>query len=73
MQYILGDIVKLKKGHACGANNWKVLRTGVDFKLQCLECDRVIWVKRTEFNKNVRKILDENGKFVSILNYEREL
>lgn len=73
MQYILDDVVKLKKGHACGENQWKVLRTGVDFKLECLACNRVIWLKRLEFNKSVRKILDENGKFVSIVNFEREL
>lgn len=70
--YRLGDIVKLKKGHPCGVNEWKVLRTGVDFKLECMGCQRQIWLKRIDFKKNVRKIKDENGKFVSIVNFERE-
>lgn len=70
-KYILGDEVTLKKGHPCGENHWKILRTGVDVKLQCLGCDKQIWLTRLEFEKRLRKIKDENGKFVSIVNFER--
>ncbi len=73
IQYILGDLVKLKKGHACGENVWKILRTGIDFKLECQGCSHIIWMKRVEFNKRVRKIKNKEGKFVSIVNFEREL
>lgn len=70
MEYRLGDIVKLKKPHACGANEWIILRTGVDFKLECNQCKRQVWLKRIEFNKRVRKIKQED-KYVSIQNFER--
>ena len=73
MEYILGDIVKMKKGHACGENSWKILRTGIEYKLECLGCGRQIWLKRIDYNKNVRKILNEEGKFVSVQSFEREL
>lgn len=73
MQYLIGDIVKLKKDHACGSNSWIVLRTGVDFKLKCEKCEKVLWLKRTDFNKSVRKIKDKNNKFVSVKTFEREL
>ena len=33
MDYQLGDIVVLKKGHPCGANEWEVIRVGADFKV----------------------------------------
>ncbi len=72
MKYKINDIVTLKKGHPCGENKWKILRTGADIKLQCLGCDKIVWLTRLEFNKRIRKIQDKNGKFVSIVHYEPE-
>ena len=72
MKYKVGDIITLKKGHPCGENKWKILRTGADIKLQCLGCDKIVWLTRLEFNKRIRKIQDKNGKFVSIVHYEPE-
>lgn len=57
-EYKVGDIVQLKKGHPCGENKWEVLRTGVDFKVRCLGCDRQVWIPRRDFVKRVKKILD---------------
>lgn len=65
MQLKLGDIVKLKKGHPCGANEWRLLRTGVDIKLECLGCERQVWVKRVDFLKSIRKVKNEDGKFIT--------
>lgn len=72
MKYKVNDIITLKKGHPCGENKWKILRTGADIKLQCLGCDKIVWLTRLEFNKRIRKIQDKNGKFVSIVHYEPE-
>ncbi|MEB3428836.1 DUF951 domain-containing protein [Citroniella saccharovorans] len=73
MKYRVGDIVTLKKGHPCGENMWEILRTGADIKLRCLGCDKLVWLKRIDFNKRIRKIKDvSQDKFVSIVNYERE-
>ena len=72
MKYKVNDIVTLKKGHPCGENKWEILRTGADIKLQCLGCDKIVWLTRLEFNKRIRKIQDKNGKFVSIVHYEPE-
>ena len=35
MDYKVGDIVKTKKPHPCGSNEWEILRVGLDFKLKC--------------------------------------
>lgn len=69
MKYRTGDIITLKKGHPCGGNEWEILRTGADIKLKCLACGRVIWLKRIDFNKKIRKIKD-GDKFVSIVHYQ---
>ena len=71
-KYKLMDIVSLKKPHPCGENQWKIERMGADMKLRCLGCDKIIWLKRIEFDKRIRKIKDKNGKFVSIVNYQAE-
>lgn len=68
-KYKVDDIVSLKKGHPCGENKWKIERMGADMKLRCQGCDKIIWMKRIDFDKRVRKIQDEDGKFVSIVNY----
>ena len=35
MDVQVGDILTMKKPHPCGSKQWKVLRTGMDFKLKC--------------------------------------
>lgn len=71
-KYILGDTVSLKKPHACNFNEWQIKRTGVDIKLECMGCHKQVWLTRIEFEKRLRKIKDEDGKFVSIVNFERK-
>ena len=36
MEFQIGDIVKLKKAHPCGINEWEILRVGMDFRLKCV-------------------------------------
>ena len=35
LQYDVGDIVKLKKPHPCGSQEWEILRVGADFRMKC--------------------------------------
>ena len=52
--YQLGDIVKLKKSHPCGSQEWEILRVGMDFRLRCLGCDHQIMVPRKLVEKNTK-------------------
>ena len=61
MDYKLGDKVVLKKGHPCGENLWEILRLGVDLKLKCTKCGRTIMMDRIEFEKKLKKVV-ENEK-----------
>lgn len=56
MDLNVGDIVKLKKQHPCGSNEWEILRTGMDIRLKCLGCGHLIMLSRTQVEKNVRQI-----------------
>lgn len=61
MKYGIGSIVIMKKGHPCGENLWKILRLGVDLKLKCTKCGRTIMMDRIEFEKKLKKVV-ENEK-----------
>ncbi len=57
--YKLNQIVFTKKNHVCGSNKWKVIRVGVDIKLECLGCGRVIMLSSFELDKKVKPILSK--------------
>ena len=52
--YEVGDIVKLKKQHPCGSNEWEILRVGADFRLKYLGCGHQVMVTRKLVEKNTR-------------------
>lgn len=55
--YRLGDVVKMKKPHPCGSNQWEVTRTGMDFRIKCLGCDRQVMLPRPKFEKGVKALI----------------
>ncbi len=59
--YTLGTIVEMKKAHPCGANKWEVIRLGADIKIKCLNCNHTVMLPRVEFNRKIKKILEEEG------------
>lgn len=59
IKYKLGDKVIMKKPHACQTNEWIITRVGVDIKIKCINCNREIMLDRLEFEKKLRRILNE--------------
>ena len=57
MDVQLNDILIMKKKHPCGENQFKVLRIGMDFKIQCVKCTREIMAPRNKIEKNIKSIL----------------
>lgn len=58
MDFQVGEVIKMKKAHPCGTNEWKILRTGIDFRLECLGCGRQVMVTRKLVEKNFRGKLE---------------
>ena len=54
MEYNVGDIVKMKKQHPCGSNEWEITRVGVDFKFKCCGCSHQIMVERQKALKMIK-------------------
>jgi hypothetical protein len=50
----LGDVVRLKKPHPCGTNEWEINRLGADIRLKCQGCGRSVMLERYEFDRRFR-------------------
>lgn len=57
MDFAIGDIVKMKKKHPCGSDEWEIWRMGMDFGIRCCGCGRKLMMPRAKFQKAVKKIL----------------
>lgn len=53
------DILQMKKPHPCGERRFLVLRSGMDFRLQCMGCGRTFLIPRLKAEKNIRSIIRE--------------
>lgn len=57
MDVRLEDILVMKKAHPCGSNRWRVLRTGMDFRLKCCGCGHEVMLPRAKAEKKIRQIV----------------
>ncbi len=57
MSYQIGDIVKMRKPHPCGNDQWEITRVGMDFRIKCLGCSRQVLLPRVKFEKGVKAII----------------
>ncbi|HHT06476.1 MAG TPA: DUF951 domain-containing protein [Hydrogenispora sp.] len=57
LKLALGDQVQLRKPHPCGGTEWEVLRVGMDIRLKCLTCERLVLIPRVKLEKGIKKIV----------------
>lgn len=51
MRYKENQTLTFKKNHACGNNNWRVIKGGAIIKLECMQCLRQISLLPSEIDK----------------------
>ena len=61
MDVKVGDTLKMKKKHPCGADTFTVLRIGMDFKIKCTGCGHEIMSPRVKVEKNIKMILENDN------------
>ncbi|MDD6071263.1 MAG: DUF951 domain-containing protein [Clostridiales bacterium] len=54
MDFEIGQVIKLKKQHPCGTNEWEIIRVGADFRLKCRGCAHQVMVARKLVEKNFK-------------------
>ena len=57
MEIKLGDVVRLKKKHPCGGDEWEVVRVGADIRIRCLKCQRYVLLERSTFERRVKAFI----------------
>ena len=58
-EFALGDVVMMKKPHACGVNEWVIIRVGADVKIKCSHCGRIVMMDRADFVRMGKKIISK--------------
>ena len=53
----LSDVVRLKKKHPCGSDEWQVVRLGIDIGIECLKCHHYVLLERSIFERRVKTIV----------------
>lgn len=54
IKFYLGDIIQLRKQHPCGNDQWEILRTGMDIRLRCQGCGRVVMLPRRQVERGMK-------------------
>ena len=56
-----GDVVRLKKRHPCGSDQWQVDRVGTDIGLKCLNCQHRVRLKRPAFERRFKDFISRGN------------
>jgi hypothetical protein len=54
LEFQLGDVVRLRKPHPCGATDWTVVRLGADIGLRCHGCGHKVLLTRRTLEKRLK-------------------
>ncbi len=61
MEIRLGDVVRLRKQHPCGGDQWEVVRLGADIRIRCLKCQHYVLLERSTFARRVKAFVSRGG------------
>ena len=59
MDVRVGDVLEMKKPHPCGCKLFSVTWAGMDFKIQCQKCGRLVEAPRLKVERNIKRIIRE--------------
>ena len=59
----VGDVVRLRKEHACGGTDWSIVRLGADIGLRCSTCGHRILLARSVFERRLKSFLSRAVTF----------
>ena len=53
VEFMLGDVVSLRRAHPCGGRDWLVDRLGADVGLRCSTCGRHVLLERRTLERRL--------------------
>ena len=56
-----GDVIRSRKPHPCGGDEWTVLRAGADIRIRCNTCGRLVMMDRESFLKRRKALISRSA------------
>lgn len=57
MDIHIGDVIRLRKKHPCGGDEWEAVKLGVDIRIQCLKCGRQVMLERSTLEHRIKTVV----------------
>ena len=57
LKLYLGDVVRTRKTHPCGGDQWEIVRVGADIGIRCLRCGRRVLMPRVKLERRIKEFV----------------
>lgn len=54
LKLLIGDVVRTRKTHPCGSDQWEIVRLGADIGIRCLGCGRRVLMPRVKLERRIK-------------------
>jgi hypothetical protein len=58
LELLLGDVVRLRRTHPCGGDEWQIDRIGADIGLRCRRCGRHVMIERRTLERRISSFVE---------------
>jgi hypothetical protein len=65
IELFLGDVLRLKRTHPCGGDEWLIDRLGADIGLRCRRCGRHVMIERRQLERRIDGFLTRGDAALS--------
>jgi hypothetical protein len=65
IELLLGDVIRLRRVHPCGGDEWLVDRLGADIGLRCRRCGRHVLVERRTIERRLAGFVSRGDRAMS--------
>jgi hypothetical protein len=60
MEIEVNDIVRLRKKHPCGGDEWQVVKLGIDVRIKCLKCQKLVLLERGVLERRMKTLVSKS-------------
>lgn len=57
LKLAVGDVVRTRKAHPCGSDQWEIIRLGADVRITCTGCGRSVLMDRVKLERRIRQFV----------------
>jgi hypothetical protein len=65
LDLLLGDVIRLRRGHPCGGDTWLVDRLGADIGLRCRTCGRHVLIERATLERRLAGFVERGDPLIT--------